>query len=593
LSALALAGVSGPALSQSAPAAPPPAAAVQGAPTREEVTRPEAVAAPRARSRLTVEGGIQRAPCALADARFAGLTIPFREALFDHLRSVSPDVLRPAWQPYVGKTVPIATVCEIRDAAATILRRQGYLAAVQVPPQRIEGGTVHFDVLLPRLVAVHVRGDAGKSAHLIAAYLNKLVGRETFNQNEAERYLLLVRDLPGYDVRLTLRPAADGVAGDVVGEVSVLRQPYAVDLNVQDYGSQEVGRVGGLLRAEAYDLFGLGDRLTAGVFSTSDFSEQQVYQGAYEFRLGGEGLTITADATWARTTPDLAQNLDVLAHTLFANVGARYPFFRSQAANLSGAAGFDLVDQNVHFSGLPLTHDHIRTAYARLFADATDPASVRAEGGYSASEPRWRLSGLAEVRHGLDVLDATDRCRPLAECVPALGGRVPPSRLDARPRATIVRLSGTAEYRPTPRIAFVLSPTAQYSQQPTLSYEQFSAGNYTVGRGYDAGAIQGDSGVGFSGELRYGSSLPKSASTFSFQPYAFIDAAWTKHNGAGFANEREHLVSTGGGVRAAWGARARADVAVAVPLDKVGTFDRRGDTRVLFSLTTRLLPWRR
>ena len=65
-------------------------------------------------------------------------------------------------RPIVGKTAPIAVVCEIRDAAATILRNKGYLAAVQVPPQTIEGGVVHFQVLMAKLVALHVRGDCGQ-----------------------------------------------------------------------------------------------------------------------------------------------------------------------------------------------------------------------------------------------------------------------------------------------------------------------------------------------------------------------------------------------------------------------------------------------
>ena len=115
-------------------------------------------------------------------------------------------------------------VCEIRDAAATILRRKGYLAAVQVPAQRIENGVVRFDVLMAKLVAVQVRGDAGRAERLIAGYLERLTGEEVFNEREAERYLLLARDLPGYDVRLTLRPAGTA-PGEVIGEVTVVRTP--------------------------------------------------------------------------------------------------------------------------------------------------------------------------------------------------------------------------------------------------------------------------------------------------------------------------------------------------------------------------------
>ena len=42
---------------------------------------------------------------------------------------------------FVGQEQPVAMICEIRDRAATILREAGYIAAVEVPEQRIADGT--------------------------------------------------------------------------------------------------------------------------------------------------------------------------------------------------------------------------------------------------------------------------------------------------------------------------------------------------------------------------------------------------------------------------------------------------------------------
>ncbi|MDX3884945.1 MAG: POTRA domain-containing protein [Sphingomonas sp.] len=194
-----------PAAAQVAPPLPP--GAIPGAPTREEIERAPTAPVARPPARLTVEGGIERAPCPLAGDRFKDISVTLSAVQFDNLRVVPAEMLRPAYEAYIGRTVPIAAVCEIRDAAATILRRAGYLAAVQVPPQRIENGVVHFDVLMAKLVAVQVRGDAGRSEKLVASYLERIKGQEAFNEKDAERYLLLARDLPGFDVRLTLRPA--------------------------------------------------------------------------------------------------------------------------------------------------------------------------------------------------------------------------------------------------------------------------------------------------------------------------------------------------------------------------------------------------
>ena len=102
-------------------------------PTREEVSPPPA--APAASTRVRIEGGIERAPCPLDDPAYANVRVTVTEAVFNNLKGVSPDELLPAYRGLLGQERPISVVCEIRDAAATVLRNRGYLAAIQVPVQ--------------------------------------------------------------------------------------------------------------------------------------------------------------------------------------------------------------------------------------------------------------------------------------------------------------------------------------------------------------------------------------------------------------------------------------------------------------------------
>ena len=111
------------------------------------------------------------------------------------------------------------------------------------------------------------------------AYLNKLTEDEYFDRNRAERYLLLARDLPGYNVQLTLKPAGTG-PGELVGEVAVLRRPYSLDATVQNLAAQETGRWGGQLRGQLYGLTGLGDVTSLAFYSTFDFKEQKILQAS-------------------------------------------------------------------------------------------------------------------------------------------------------------------------------------------------------------------------------------------------------------------------------------------------------------------------
>ena len=576
LAGMVLGGAGTPLFAQTVP---------QGAaPTREEIDRPDLRPTRRPPARLTVEGEIERAPCPLAAPAYQNISFTLSDVVFNNLQGVSPGELRSAYEQYVGRTVPIATVCEIRDRAATILRRRGYLAAVQVPPQEIENGIVRFDVLMAKIVAVQVRGDAGRSERVIAGFLDQLTAMPVFNEREAERYLLLSRDLPGYDVRLTLRPAGT-VPGEVIGEVAVIHTPFEVDFNVQNLGSKEVGRWGGLIRGQVNGLTGLGDRTSLGFYTTADFDEQQVLQGFHDFALGSDGLRLGGRFSYAWTEPggEVNETLDVKSRTLLVSTEATYPFVRSQSTNAYGAAGFDLIDQEIDILGELDRRDKLRILYLRGDFETIDEASLASFGGFSAYEPRWRVGGTIEFRQGLDMFDAGVEC---ASCIPG----------DAT--GTVIRAAGIAEFRPVPNIGFSLAPRAQLSGDELLQYEKFAVGNYTVGRGYDPGTLTGDSGYGVQLELKVGTTVPEAADRFAFQPYAFFDFArvWTNGDGEG----SESLHSAGGGVRVAYGDRARLDVAIAVPLkrvpdrnDPLGIEERRGDARILVNFTTRLLPWSR
>jgi hemolysin activation/secretion protein len=573
-----LASVPATALAQSASDVLPP--------TREEVTRPVTPPpAPRA-PRLEVEGGIERAPCALDGPEYRAIHLTLRDVQFEGLQGLTRQEIASAYAPYVGRDQPISVVCEIRDRAATILRNAGYIAAVQVPEQRISDGIVRFKVLMAHLTQVRVRGDATGAERIIAGYLNRLTKEAVFNRIAAERYLLLASDLPGYSVRLTLRPAGT-TPGDVIGDVTVQRTRAYADSNLQNGGSRALGRWGELLRGQMFGLTGLGDRTTLSLYSTSDFHEQQTIQAAHDFRVGPNGLGFAGAFTyaWARPTiPDAS----VLAKTMLATVEAGYPLVRRQSHTVRGSVGMDIVNQDVDLDSIDLTRDRLRVGFVRLGFDAakTDFAG----GGFNSAEPPWRFNALVELRKGLHILGATHDCGPTgAECLGV--GDVPPSRLEGQSDAAVFRYNAYGEYRPIPKLTFALGARAQYAWKPLLSFEEFSAGNYTAGRGYDPGSLIGDIGFGTQTEIRFGSRIPSNVRKPEFEGYAFWDHALIRNRDRLVAVAgSEHLNSVGAGARVSFD-RFALDASLAVPLTRIGIENKKPDPRVLISLTTRLWPW--
>lgn len=558
-------------------------------PTREELTAgKDAARDVVSRPRLVVQDEIERGSCPLADPQFAQTKVTFSRVSFANLSAVEPAILEDTWRDLAGREVPVASLCDVRDRAATALRAMGYLAAVQIPPQRIaKGGEVQMDVLIAKLVDVQVRGDVGPSEKLIAAHLSKLTQEKWFNVNQAERHLLLAGDLPGYNVRLTLRPAK-GAPGEVTGDVLVEREPLELSVGVQNLGPRANGREGAFAQLVLNGVTGLGDQTLISVFNTLQFREQTVLQFAHEFALGADGLRLGGRLLYGTGKPDIPGG-NFKTETVLGNIELSYPLARRQNHTITLAGGLDVVDQSVDLGSLHVSKDKLRVAYARIGADAVDRASLTGYRGYTPNEPRWRASMAFELRQGIGGLGASGDCSPVAEC---LSPNVPISNFFADPTAFVVRAEGSFEFRPDPLVTIAVGPRIQYSDASLLNFEQYSLGNYTVGRGFDPGAVLGDKGLGATFELRYGRSTPQSTDAVALQPFVFLDSAKAWTNDTGLGDQSYSLYSAGGGLRARWGDHVDANLIIAVPLKRAPLRSSNEDVRILFNLRARLAPWR-
>ena len=317
--------------------------------------------------------------------------------------------------------------------------------------------------------------------------------------------------------------------GEVVGDVLVERRRVEVFVAAQNLGSIAAGREGGFVQIALNDLTGLGDRTLFSIYNTFQTREQTVLQAAHDFSLGSDGLRLGGKFIYGVSRPGIA-GANFKSQTYIGGLALTYPFVRREALSLHGAAGFELIDQTVDFGATVLSKDKLRVAYARLDLAMIDKGSIAGEGGFSIAEPRWQLDAGIELRQGTGIFGGSAACVPVTACA---APNVAISNVAADPRALLVRFDAVFEYRISRMLSFSAAPRGQYSGKQLLNYEQFSLGNYSIGRGFDAGTLAGDSGIGTSLELRYGRSRPRSPDSFSFQPFAFLDTAWTWANDGG------------------------------------------------------------
>lgn len=543
------------------------------APPSEVVTPPSPRTAPPSRAEVDARAALVQPPCPFADSP---LTVRLDRVVFAQPAGgpIHPDlaaslagVVAPAGEQ------PIRVICDLRDAANSALRRDGWVASIQIPAQEIAAGELRLNVVAARIVRTRVRGAAGPYEAVLRRRIALLEALDPLNERQAERLLLLAGDLPGLNVRLALRPAEGGAPGEVEGELAVEFRRTALLANAQNYNARLLGRETVYARGELYGVSGMGDTLYFGASGSVDVRKQVIVQGGYLSTLDTSGTSFGSRMSYAWSRPDLGE-LDYRTDTLIAGFDLTGPIVRSVGGNATAGLGFDYVDQTTDIavgSGVQrLSRDRLRVLYANLGGDYR---LTRFDGS-----TRMLVRGDLEVRQGLDLFGAS---RPLAE-----GGAFQ-SRADGRSDATVLRADVELYAEFGPFLAYSGRAIGQYADQPLLNYEEFSVGNLTVGRGYDPGANSGDRALGFRSEVI--ARLPAVA-TLSAQLFGFTDIVFLDNNDVDAIETDRRLRSMGGGLRLILPTRALLEVSYAHPLDRALRLDERPPPdRVLVSLTTQLL----
>ena len=129
--------------------------------------------------------------------------------------------------------------------------------------------------------------------------------------------------------------------------------------------------------------------------------------------------------------------------------------------------------------------------------------------------------------------------------------------------------------------------------KPLLSFEEFSAGNYTVGRGYDPGTLLGDRGFGTQAEapLRQPHPAPARKRRRSRAMPSGTMREVSNRDELIVVDRSRHLNSVGGGARIGFD-RFALDAALAVPLTRVGLLNEKPDPALpLLPYQPGLWPW--
>ena len=431
--------------------------------------------------------------------------------------TLTPAQLDAATHPFIGRTVDAAALQVLTDAIGKVYQNRSDIAlyTVLAPEQDFAGGRLRLVVIEGYVEDVAIQGAHGHDMSLVKAYARQLTAERPLKRSTMQRYVSLIRDIPG--LRADLQLIAGRAQGTVRVVIDVRPQPVQLGLGVNDRGVSLLGRT--QVQADLYlnSLLRQGDQTRLSMAVPTETQLFQYYSAAHSQPVGSRGGAVTLFGGYLRTRP---KNTGLVGHATSLGVQASYPVIRSYDSSLYVTAGVDGLDSANALFGLSFSNDHTRAL--RLGVSY----------GYSGKTSALSVSGAASF--GLDGLGArvlnpalSDKTFHKVNLKAAYNRQIAPNWL--------VRLNGAAQ------LSGDLLPSAE---QMTLGGEEF-------GRAYEASIVAGDYGYGASAELAFRApKLP--AGLKGSEAYVFGDdgKVWVRGR-LGFPTFAYRVASAGGGVRLA------------------------------------------
>lgn len=476
--------------------------------------------------------------------------------------------LEALYRDKIGTDVNLMYLFDLANAITVKYRNDGYiLSRAVVPQQEIRDGNVTLEIVEGYIGNVVVGGAPNENAaERIRTIAQNITRYRPVNIRDIERYLLLTRDMAGYNVESLIRPAEEGVgAADLVLQVE--HDPLMVSAGLDNYGTKFLGPLQGTLRVQGNSLIRPGDRTVARYVATDTFvpwnqQELRYFDVSHSTPVGDEGTMITVAATHAIAYPgNSLEPLDAKSRNTVYSIEASHPFIRSRQKNLFGALQFNMIHTGNELAGFTIADDRLRVLRANASFDYAD--------GWNGIT---QING--EISKGLDIFGASNT--DSAELSRARGeSRFLKFSVDI---ARLQKIAGN--------LNLFAQVRGQYTNDRLLSAEEFGVGGGLLGRGYDSSEITGDRGYAGKLELQYNGNVGLSYLR-DYQGFLFYDAGKVFQSD-GKAGPDASIASVGAGVRFNMNDNFSGSLTLAKPLTKgVDSDNGDKDWRGYFSLSVR------
>lgn len=440
--------------------------------------------------------------------------------------SFATEVLHALVADQEGKSLTLPELDEVARRITTYYQNQGFpLTRAIIPAQSIRDGVVVIQVIEARFDKVSLNNQSKVNDSLLNATLAPLSKGKIITDDELNRSLLLLSDVPGVGVGAVIKPGSEVGTTDVDVTANHVQAQFA-NLSLDNYGNRYVGRERLSGNLNFYNPLRHGDIFSVSVMTTG--SGMNYGRLAYDTLINGQGTRVGAAYSALRyKLGDSISALDANGTASVASAWIKQPLVRSKQFNLYTQLQYD----------------------AKRLRDRIDTTNLRTDRHLD----NWILSFNSDFRDnllggGMSIASlgvtsgrvAFDDAAAAASDAATARTKGSYSKLNAN----FTRLQGL-----TSKDSLYINVNAQWAGDNLDSAEKMSAGGPYSVRAYDIGAISGDSGYFGSVEWRHdlGSMLAG-----QWQVTAFFDTAHVKVNHQPWNNGENSANLSGAGFGLNW-----------------------------------------
>ena len=394
----------------------------------------------------------------------------------------------------LGKPHDFAGLEALAQRLTDHLKKSGYLLArAYLPRQDVTNGDLEIALLAGKLDSKNEPIKilpGGKLAlridpeRLKAIASSALQAGVSARDEDLQRAMLLMNDLPGISARARLEPGSEADTTRVV--VDVEQAPLlTLTLSLDNYGNRYNGDLRTIASIQADDPLGIGDRASLSL-TQARYSTQYAFN--YSLPLGSDGLRLGLSASQldSQTMKEFS-SLDIEAASDTFGITLSYPVIRTRQRNLWASLTADRRRYLDTARGQPTNDRETQPLSLSLSGDQLDSLMG---GGFTQG-------GIAYVAGSLDLKLPVVRTGDATTANSA--GRYDKWTWNA---SRLQRINGTW--------TLLLAANGQAAGKNLDSSEKFSLGGPTGVRAYSSGEAQGDEGFVATLEVRHdlpGSSL--------------------------------------------------------------------------------------